>query len=114
MRKSQFGIGIDLVKIKRFEKIPYKTRSKFYKRIFTSAEIRYCLRYKHPAKHFATRFALKEAVKKSIRKNISFIDITTGFKGKPTVSIRDDQEHSFVASLSHEGDYAIAVVVSIK
>jgi holo-[acyl-carrier protein] synthase len=114
LQQSQFGIGIDLVKIKRFEKIPYKTRPKFYKKIFTPTEIKYCLRYRHPAKHFAVRFALKEAVKKSIKKNVNFIDIVTGFRSKPVVSIRDDQEHIFLASLSHEDEYAIAVVISIR
>ena len=63
---ENFGIGIDIVDINRFEKITYAEKPSFYNKLFTSSEIEYCLRFKTPAEHFAGKFAIKESLKKSI------------------------------------------------
>ena len=67
---EKFGIGIDIVDVTSFEKIPYFSKKEFYKKIFLSSEIKYCLKYKNPYERFAGKFAIKEAVKKSIIENI--------------------------------------------
>lgn len=106
------GIGIDIVKVDRFKKIPYESHKSFYKRIFSKSEIDYCLRFKEPYKHFAGKFAIKEAVKKSISEKIGLTDIKTGhLDSKPAVSIIG-KEYRFLVSLSHEQDTAVAVVIS--
>ena len=69
---ENFGIGIDIVDINRFEKITYAEKPSFYNKLFTSSEIEYCLKFKTPAQHFAGKFAIKESLKKSIDEPISF------------------------------------------
>ena len=41
---ENFGIGVDIVDINRFEKITYAEKPSFYNKLFTSSEIEYCLR----------------------------------------------------------------------
>ena len=72
---DDFGVGIDLVKIDRFKKIPFNENESFYKKNFSKEEIEYCLKFEEPYKHFAGKFAIKEAVKKSIDDNVSFLYI---------------------------------------
>jgi len=108
-----FGIGIDIVDIDRFKKIPYKSNKNFYKKIFTTSEIKYCLKFKEPYKHFAGKFAIKEAVKKSISKNPSFLDIVTNhIKEKPAAKLENHDGYSFLVSVSHDAGVAVAVVIS--
>lgn len=114
MRNSQsFGIGIDIVDIDRFKKIPYESNKNFYKKIFNVSEIKYCLKFKEPYKHFAGKFAIKEAVKKSISKHPSFLDIGTDhIKEKPIAKLKNHDGYSFLVSVSHDAGMAIAVVIS--
>lgn len=73
------------------------------------------MKFNDPYKHFAAKFAVKEAVKKSISKNVKMSDIVTAHKkSKPVVSLNTNKQYRFVASLSHEKNYAIAMVVSEK
>ena len=111
---EKFGIGIDIINIQKFKKKPFKTNESFYKLIFSKAEIRYCLKYKNPHERFAGKFALKEALIKAIDRKIRFSEIETShLKSKPIVKITKSREkYHFIASLSHENDFAIAVVVS--
>ena len=112
---ENFGVGTDIVDINRFKKIPYSKKSSFYKKIFLPSEIKYCLKFKNSSQHFAGKFALKESVKKSIDKKISFLDIETYHKNsKPKIRLKNSQKYEFLASISHEKDYAVAVVVSQK
>lgn len=112
---ERFGIGIDIVDVKRFEKIPYSKKPDFYKKIFLPSEIQYCLRYKNPTEHFAGKFAIKEAVKKSINSDISPLKIKTSHSNdKPQVEILDTKfdKFKFICSISHDGKFAIGVVLS--
>lgn len=109
----QINIGIDIVRINRFTKIPYSTHRKFYEKIFTLSEIKYCLKFSNPSVHFAGKFAIKEAIKKSIPDKITMLSIKTGHsKSKPLVSVDGKQYHFFV-SVSHENNLAVAVVISL-
>ena len=111
---NNIGIGIDIVDIEQFSHMPFKTKSKFYKKIFNPSEIRYCLRYKNPYEHFAGKFAIKEAVKKSIHSRVSMIDIETyHIKSKPYVRLKKlENKYSFHVSMSHEKNLAVAIVLS--
>ena len=110
------GIGIDIIDVERFRKKIFKQNIKFYQRIFLESEIKYCLRFKSPYEHFAGKFALKESVIKSIPDKISFLDIKTSNSkhGGPIVSLSGDLDgkYSFLVSISHEKEYAIAVVIA--
>ena len=119
MKKTleNFGIGIDIVEIERFRKKNYKKNKNFYKKIFSKSEIDYCLKFKDTYPHFAGKFASKESVIKSIPDKISFLDIkTSNSKHGPIVSIigKLAKKYSFLASISHEKEYAIAAVISFK
>ena len=109
---DELDVGIDLVKIDRFKKIPFDKNKSFYKKNFSEEEIEYCLKFEEPYKHFAGKFAIKEATIKAINKKIELLEIKTYHdKSKPKVSIINE-EIDFKVSVSHDGDYAIAIVFS--
>jgi len=111
---ENFGIGIDITSISDFEKISYRQKPGLYKNIFQQSEIDYCLKYENPSPHFAGKFALKEAVKKSINERIYISKIVTSHvQLKPKITLYDsEKKYAFKASISHEKDYAIAIVIS--
>ena len=112
---ENLGVGIDIVDVNRFEKIPYYSKPMFYRKMFLPSEIKYCLKYKNSYEHFAGKFAIKEAVKKSIKEKISLIDIET-FYSHSELKVRlvegKKWKYVFLASLSHEKKIAIGVVIS--
>ena len=110
------GIGIDLVEINRFKQLPYSKNQSFYEKNFSYDEIKYCTKFSEPYKHFAGKFALKEALIKSIDKKIHLSEIETShLDSKPVINIlTQEKNYRFLASLTHENEFAIAVVVSEK
>ena len=114
---KNFGIGIDLVYVKKFEKITYSKKPSFYEKTFLPSEIKYCLKFKNPAEHFAGKFAIKESVKKSINEPIPFIDIET-YHSKSKLKIKLlkkwNKKYNVLGSISHENEYAIGMVISEK
>ena len=109
------NVGIDIINVERFEKKHYDENKMFYKKIFNESEIKYCLKFKHPFSHFAGKFAVKEATKKSLNHNIPMKNIETSHSNsKPIILIDKLKNYSFLVSLSHENDLAIAVVISLK
>ena len=114
---ENFGMGIDLVHIKKFEKITYLKKPSFYKKTFLPSEIEYCLKFKKPAEHFAGKFAIKESIRKSINEPIPFLDIET-FHSKSKLKIKLHKnwntKYKVLGSISHENDYAIGMVISEK
>lgn len=112
---ENLGLGIDIVEINKFKKITYSKKPSFYKKIFLPSEIEYCLKFKEPSEHFAGKFALKESVKKSINKKVSFLEIETYHKNsKPEIRLNNFKEYEFLASISHDNEYAIGMVISEK
>ena len=111
------GIGIDIIDVERFTKKKFSQNIKFYQRIFLESEIKYCLKYKNHAPHFSGKFAVKEALIKSVNEKISLYEINTSYKNsKPIVKVKSslDKKYNFIISISHENDFAIAVVISEK
>jgi len=111
---EKLGVGIDITDITDFKKIPYQKKPGFYQSIFQSSEIDYCLKFQDSSSHFAGKFALKEAVKKSINENIYISKIVTSHKqSKPNIKLLNSKKkYIFRASISHEKNYAIAIVIS--
>jgi holo-[acyl-carrier protein] synthase len=60
------GLGIDATDIPRVAAMLEKYGDRFIQRVFTAAEIAYCMRRRDPAIHFAGRFAAKEAAMKAL------------------------------------------------
>ena len=112
-----FSIGIDIVNVSRFKKKPLNNNLDFYKKIFSDSEINYCKKFSSPYEHFAGKFAVKEALIKSINEKISLHEIKTSYRNsKPIVKVKSslDKKYNFIISISHESDFAIAVVISEK
>ena len=88
-----FGIGTDIINIKRMEKTLKKNNLHFKSRIFSKEEISYCENKKNSHSYFAKRFAAKEALAKAlgtgIRKGINFknIEIHNDKYGKPNIKL---------------------------
>ena len=113
---KKIGIGVDIVNINRFRKKKFQKNLNFYKKILSESEIKYCIKFKSPYEHFAAKFAIKESVIKSIPDKLSFLDIKTSNSkyGKPIVNLSGNLEgkYSFLVSVSHEREYAIAIVTA--
>ena len=123
-----FGIGTDIVNIKRMEKSLRRNGDAFKKRIFSKNEIIYCERKKNPFTFYAKRFAAKEALSKAlgtgIRKGINFknIEISNDQFGKPSIILSGStanflkkkiktKKYSIYLSLSDDEPWAQATVI---
>ena len=96
-----FGIGTDIINIKRLDKTLKKRGKNFKKRIFSENEIKYCEAKKNSSPFYAKRFAAKEALSKAlgtgIRKGIYFkeIEILNNNFGKPYIKLRGSTANFF-------------------
>ena len=112
---EDLGVGIDIINVNRFRNMPFSKKVSFYKKIFHENEINYCLKFKDPYTHFAGKFAIKESVIKSINTKENFLRIITDHQNKkPIVSIDGNNDYIFSASITHEKDYAVGIVIAKK
>ncbi|MEM4271389.1 MAG: 4'-phosphopantetheinyl transferase superfamily protein [Candidatus Pacearchaeota archaeon] len=101
--------GIDLVLNKRLKK--NLNNESFLKKVFHPTEL------KHPKQKLPGIFALKEATMKALGKKLDWLDIEISAKSgrKPKIflseTIKPKNLKSVDASLSHDGDYTIGIVV---
>jgi len=123
-----FGIGTDIVNIKRLDKILNSKDKAFKTRVFSKKEISYCEKKNNPSAYYAKRFAAKEALSKAlgtgIRSGINFkdIEISNNNLGKPTIKLKGNTEnfltkkikkkkYSIYLSLSDDLPWAQATVI---
>ena len=123
-----FGIGTDIVNVKRMEKSLRRNGDSFKKRIFSKNEIIYCEKKRNPFTFYAKRFAAKEALSKAlgtgIRKGINFknIEISNDQFGKPSIKLSGStasflkkkiktKKYSIYLSLSDDEPWAQATVI---
>ena len=123
-----FGIGTDIVNIKRIEKSLKKHNYKFKNRIFSKHEIDYCENKKNPSAFYAKRFAAKEALSKAlgtgIRKGVNLrnIEIFNNTYGKPSIRLKGgidnylkkkikNKKYHIHVSLSDDRPWAQATVI---
>ena len=123
-----FGIGTDIINIKRMEKTLKRNNPHFKNRIFSENEINYCEKKKNPYSFYAKRFAAKEALSKAlgtgIRKGISFknIEISNDKLGKPSINLKgsaanflerkiNTKKYFIYLSLSDDKPWAQATVI---
>jgi phosphopantetheine--protein transferase-like protein len=121
-----YGIGIDIVKVKRLEDAFEKWGRKFFEKILTDDEIAYSFKKKNPFPSLSVRFAAKEALIKAIGAEISVnmkdIEIVNDDRGRPSLKVNNKLAEFFREkrimhshlSLSHEKEYAVAYVVLEK
>ncbi len=111
--------GIDIVSVRRIEEILDRYGDRFLKKVFPEG-VEYCQKKRKGefAGCIAARFALKEAVIKalsSIGKEVGFRDITvTGGGKKLAINVKGCEELKFIYSISHEREFAVAVVNVFK
>ena len=123
-----FGIGTDIVNIKRMQKILKINNNNFKKRIFSKNEIIYCDKKQNPSSFYAKRFAAKEALSKAlgtgIRRGINFkdIEILNDSFGKPSIKLNgstanylkkkiNNKKYFIYLSLSDDLPWAQATVI---
>jgi phosphopantetheine--protein transferase-like protein len=99
------NIGIDLIKIKRVEKmVDNKTA---VNKIFNTSEIT------DNIESLAGKLAIKEAYFKAIGEKIDWLDleIKKEESGQPVLYLKGKKQTNISVSISHDGDYAVGVVL---
>ncbi|MDB4969835.1 MAG: acpS [Myxococcales bacterium] len=128
MMQSHMSVGIDLVQVSRVAASLEQFGERFLRRVFTDAEVAYA--NAAPAltvERLAARFAAKEAAVKAlglVERGVGWrqIEVTREESGMCRLSLhgaaRDAAAEAGVVelalSLSHEGDYATAVVFAMR
>ena len=121
------AIGIDIVEIKRLEKVSKKWNKKFLNKIYTSRELAYSRSKRYPAQHLAARFAAKEAIFKALGevtnqfvgwKNVEILNDAYGkpvvhWHGQAQKTLKAKKIQGATVSLSHTENYAVASAMLI-
>lgn len=113
--------GVDIVDIRRIERILLERKESFLNRIFTDKEVEYLEKKKYRANTIAGLFASKEAISKAIGTGIGKIswkdmEIYHTVDGRPLIRLSEEilKDYNILeltVSISHEKDYAIAFVI---
>lgn len=123
-----FGIGTDIVHIKRMRDSLDKYGDKFARRILTEREFREYANKQNKAAYLAKRFAAKEATAKAMGTGFSnglslhHIGVKNDEAGKPELELldlaktflQDNKIKQMHLSLADEKDYAVAFVTLVQ
>jgi holo-[acyl-carrier protein] synthase len=123
---NNMRVGVDLVRVSNIADSLAHFGSRFLKRIFTENEIAYATSSPDACtRRLAARFAAKEAALKALRladAGISWTDIevqrepsgecTVQLHGKASREVAARGYCNIALSMSHEDDYATAVVIA--
>ena len=117
------NIGVDLVEISRIQQAVERWGNRFLKRVFSPQEIGYCYQKKGKAVYasLAARFAAKEAFMKAVSGHVQQpagwrdCEVRIMEHGKPILLMSERFQNQLPnaqlqISLSHDGNYAIALV----
>ena len=123
---ARLRIGIDMVRVSRIRESIEQFGERFLSRIFTPAEIAYAV--SSPGcrdERLAARFAAKEAAMKALQlanAGIPWSDFevareqsgecSLNLRGAAQRAVSGQGTYELALSLSHEGDYATAVVMA--
>lgn len=119
------GLGIDIVQNDRIERIIEKWGDKFLKKFFSEKELEFISKTRNRNQRYAGNYAVKEAFSKALgtgfRKGLRIRDIMVmrDNKGKPYVVLNGSAKgyvenigaNKIQASISHEKDYSVAIVI---
>jgi holo-[acyl-carrier protein] synthase len=119
------GTGVDIAEVGRIKVAVDRFGERFLKRVFTPAEVRYCMGKHNAAERLAARFAAKEAGMKAIgtglRHGVTWQDVEVlRMPGQRPVLKFHGKAAEFAArlgckrthlSLSHTKEQAIAYVI---
>lgn len=119
------GIGVDLIEVERVRKAKLRWGDRFLKRIYTDAELDYCLHGALADQRLAARFAAKEAFLKALGTGLSLgarwreIEVGSDNQGAPALRLAGTAAALMSAkgdikthlSISHTRAKAVAFVV---
>jgi holo-[acyl-carrier protein] synthase len=119
------GTGTDLISVPRFDRFVKRHAARGLARLFTTAEIEYCLALAHPARSLAARFAAKEAFYKATGygvgpaggwKDVEVVRLGSGrpllrLHGRAASFAREMAIQHIHLSLSHTDELAAATVL---
>jgi holo-[acyl-carrier protein] synthase len=119
------GTGVDITEVKRIEAAVERFGDRFLNRVFTPAEVSYCMGKTNAAERLAARFAAKEAGMKAIgtglRHGVTWQDVeVVRMPGQRPILKFNGKAAEFAArlgckrthlSLSHTKEQAIAHVI---
>jgi len=119
------GVGCDLTSINRTDELMKKYGERFLQKVFTEKEIQSGLNSPYPAQEFASWFSAKEAVQKALGAGIGAgikfrdIEVISSPSRPPKIKLFGKAKQRALKlgvekihlSLSHEQDYALAMVV---
>lgn len=119
---TDLSVGIDLVSIARMEAVLGRWGERFLNRVFTGSEVAYCMTKPNPARSLAARFGAKEAFLKAIAAHgssgmsLKEVEVVQGQGGVPGLRARGRAalalgNRKAALSISHDADYAVAVVM---
>ena len=114
-------MGVDIVRVSRVREIAQRRGERFLSRYFSKGEIDYSTRKRDPYPHLAARFAAKEAAYKAFSSAgmtslpLSSFEVVVESSGVPRLRVASHASGVLASdnvsvSLSHEDDYAVAVV----
>ena len=104
------NIGVDIIRVKRFQALQ-KGDMVHWKSVFTKKEWNYAFKKAGSAQRLAGIFVAKEAALKASDtrgKTLAFFEVLHTESGKPFFKSR-----LLKLSISHDGVYAIAVVIHV-
>ena len=117
-------LGIDIIKVERIARALAKHGERFPRRVLTESEMRYV---RNRPTNFAGRWAAKEAVSKVLGLGVRGvgwrdIEIARLPTGAPAVQLHGRAKARaeqlgmgrIAVSISHEGDYAVAIAFGIR
>lgn len=119
-------VGIDIIDIDRVATALQRTPH-MLERVFSPAELDYCMAKKNPYPSLAARFAAREAVRKldaAFTRGISFhdVEVVHDKNGKPFLYLHEPAREKvkqlgitdMALSLSHSNSQAVAVVIAMR
>lgn len=110
-------IGIDLIKLERMQQLMDRFGEKSLQKFLSADEIKLVKNYKTAAGFWAVKEACSKALGTGIGSECSFLDISISKtpRGAPVLELSQRVMQNFKIkstslSITHDGDYAIAVV----
>ena len=121
-----FGIGVDIVEIRRMAEMRRRQGERFYELLFLPEEREYCLARANADECFAVRFAAKEAVMKALgtgwAEGVAFtgIEVTRMGENRPEIRLHNGAARQarelgvgkIHLSLTHSRESAIAYAIA--
>jgi holo-[acyl-carrier protein] synthase len=112
------GVGIEIVSVERFLAAMDRRGEKFLRRLFTDAELKYCMRKKSPAVHLSARFAAKRSLFKALGRALRYasVEVVHDGNGAPSFAVEGHGTEGFrcSVSISHSAEYSIAETIVEK